>query len=191
MQRVIRPQSEEYHDFRGYAGRIEGGIFKPGDEVLALPSGFTSRIKKIDTLDKEIEEAFPPISVVITLEDDIDISRGDMIVRPNNQPHVGQDIELMICWLNEKALVKGGKYSIKHTTRELRCIVKEIRYKVNINTLHRIEDDVTLGLNDIGRIAIRTTAPLFYDSYNRNRSTGSVILVDEFTNETVGAGMII
>jgi len=191
VQRVIRPQSEEYHDFRGYAGRIEGGIFKPGDEILALPSGFTSSIKKIETIDKEIDEAFPPMSVVLTLEDDIDISRGDMIVRPNNQPHVGQDIDLMICWLNEKKLVAGGKYAIKHTTKELRCVVKEIRYKVNINSLHRVEDDVILGLNDIGRIAIRTTSPLFYDSYKKNRSTGSIILVDEFTNETVGAGMII
>jgi len=191
VQRVIRPQSEEYHDFRGYAGRIEGGIFKPGDEILALPSGFTSSIKKIETIDKEIDEAFPPMSVVLTLEDDIDISRGDMIVRPNNQPHVGQDIDLMICWLNEKKLVAGGKYAIKHTTKELRCVVKDIRYKVNINSLHRVEDDVILGLNDIGRIAIRTTAPLFYDSYKKNRSTGSIILVDEFTNETVGAGMII
>lgn len=191
VQRVIRPQSDEFHDFRGYAGRIEGGVFKPGDEVMALPSGFTTNIESIRTIDGALNEAFPPMSVVMTLKDEIDISRGDMIVRTNNQPHVGQDIELMICWLNEKPLNPRGKYAIKHTTKELRCIVKDIRYKVNINTLHRIEDDLTLGLNDIGRIAIRTTRPLFYDSYRRNRSTGSVILVDEFTNETVGAGMIL
>ncbi len=191
VQRVIRPQSEEHHDFRGYAGRVEGGIFKPGDEVLALPSGFTSSISKIETIDKNIDEAFPPMSIVMTLEDDIDISRGDMIVRPNNQPHVGQDIEMMVCWLNEKQLVGGGKYAVKHTSKELRCIVKDIRYKVNINTLHRIEDDFSIGLNDIARIAIRTTSPLFYDSYKKNRSTGSLVLVDEDTNETVGAGMII
>jgi sulfate adenylyltransferase subunit 1 len=191
VQFVIRPQNDKYHDFRGYAGRVEGGVFKPGDEILALPSGFTSKIKSIETIDGPIAEAFPPMSVTITLEDNIDISRGDMIVKPTNQPAVGQDIDLMICWLNEKKIQPNGKYTIRHTTKEARCIIKDIRYKVNINTLHRIEDDKTLGLNDIGRIQIRTTSPLFYDSYSKNRSTGSVILVDEFTNETVGAGMII
>jgi sulfate adenylyltransferase subunit 1 len=191
VQRVIRPQSDEYHDFRGYAGRIEGGIFKPGDEVLALPSGFTTKIKSIETLDGAIDEAFPPQNIVMTLEDEIDISRGDMIVKPNNQPEVGQDIEMMICWLNERKIVHGGKYGIRHTTKDARCIVKEIRYKVDINTLHKIEDDLSLGLNEIGRIQVRTTKPFFYDSYKKNRGTGSVILVDENTNETVGAGMII
>lgn len=191
VQFVIRPQNDKFHDFRGYAGRIEGGVFKPGDEILALPSGFTSKIKSIETIDGPIAEAFPPMSVTMTLEDNIDISRGDMIVKPTNQPAVGQDIDLMICWLNEKKLQPNGKYTIRHTTKEARCIVKDVRYKVNINTLHRIEDDKTIGLNDIGRIQIRTTSPLFYDSYSKNRSTGSVILVDEFTNETVGAGMII
>ena len=191
VQRVIRPQSDEYHDFRGYAGRIEGGIFKPGDEVLAMPSGFTSKIKSIETMNGPIDEAFSPMNVVITLEDEIDISRGDMIVKPNNQPRTGQDIELMVCWLNEKQIVQGGKYAIRHTTKDARCIVKDIRYKVDINTLHKIEDDLTLGLNEIGRILIRTTQPFFYDSYKINRGTGSVILIDENTNETVGAGMII
>ncbi len=191
VQRVIRPQSDEFHDFRGYAGRIEGGVFKPGDEVMALPSGFTTTIESIRTMDEELTEAFSPMSVVMTLNDEIDISRGDMIVRTNNQPHVGQDIDLMVCWLNEKPLNPGGKYSIKHTTQDLRCIVKQIRYKVNINTLHRIEDDLKIGLNDIGRISIRTTRPIFYDNYRRNRTTGSMILVDEFTNETVAAGMIL
>ena len=191
VQRVIRPQSDEYHDFRGYAGRIEGGIFKPGDEVLAMPSGFTSKIKSIETMNGPIDEAFSPMNVVITLEDEIDISRGDMIVKPNNQPRTGQDIELMVCWLNEKQIVQGGKYAIRHTTKDARCIVKDIRYKVDINTLHKIEDDLTLGLNEIGRILIRTTQPFFYDSYKLNRGTGSVILIDENTNETVGAGMII
>lgn len=191
IQRVIRPLSEEYHDFRGYAGRVEGGVFKPGDEVIALPSGFTSTIKSIETIDGPLEEAFPPMSVVVTLEDDIDISRGDMIAKVNNQPKIGQDIELMVCWLNDKKLQVGGKYALKHTTKDVRCVVKDVRYKVNINTLHRIEDDLTIGLNDIGRIVIRTTSPLFYDSYRKNRTTGSLILIDEFTNETVGAGMII
>jgi len=191
VQWVIRPQSDEYHDFRGYAGRVEGGVFKPGDEVLALPSGFTTTIKSVESMSGPVSEAFPPMSVVITLKDEIDISRGDMIVKPNNQPQVGQDIELMVCWLNDKKLQPGGKYTLKHTTKDVRCIVKDVRYKVNINTLHRVEDDRSIGMNDIGRILIRTTQPLFYDSYSRNRSTGSLILVDEFTNETVAAGMII
>ncbi|MBX9851154.1 MAG: sulfate adenylyltransferase subunit CysN [Cytophagaceae bacterium] len=191
VQYVIRPQNDEYHDFRGYAGRVEGGVFKPGDEVMALPSGFTTKIKSIETMNGQVSEAFPPMSVTMTLEDNIDISRGDMLVKPNNQPKVAQDLELMVCWLNEKKLQPNGKYTIRHTTKEAKCIVKDVRYKVNINTLHRIEDDRTIGLNDIGRILIRTTSPLFNDSYQKNRSTGSVILIDEFTNETVGAGMII
>jgi sulfate adenylyltransferase subunit 1 len=191
VQYVIRPQSDEFHDFRGFAGRIEGGVFKPGDEVMHLPSGLTTKIKTVETMDEQLEEAFPPMSVTMTLEDNIDISRGDMIVKPNNQPENGQDIELMLCWLNEKKMTAGGKYSIKHTTKDARCVIKEVRYKMNINTLHKIEDDKTIGLNDIGRVLIRTTSPLFYDSYNKNRITGSVILVDEFTNETVGAGMIL
>ena len=191
VQRVIRPQSDKFHDFRGYAGRIEGGIFKPGDEVIALPSGFTSKVKTVETLEGKLEEAFPPMSVVMTLEDDIDISRGDMIAKPNNQPRIGQDIDIMVCWLNEKKLQLRGKYAIKHTTKSARCVVREVKYKVDINNLHKIEDDLEVGLNDIGRITIRTTEPLFHDAYKQNRSTGSMILVDEHTNETVGAGMII
>ncbi len=191
VQRVIRPQSDKYHDYRGYAGRVAGGVFKPGDEVIVLPSGFTTTITGIETLDGKVDEAFPPMSVSITLEDDIDLTRGDMIAKPDNQPKVGQDIELMICWLNEKKLMPRGKYAIKHTTKDARCVVKEVKYKVNINTLHRLEDDKEIGLNDIGRILIRTTSPLLYDSYKKNRTTGSLILIDEFTNETVGAGMII
>jgi sulfate adenylyltransferase subunit 1 len=191
VQYVIRPQSDEFHDFRGFAGRIEGGVFKPGDEIMHLPSGLTTKIKTIETMDGQLQEAFPPMSITMTLEDNIDISRGDMIVKPNNQPEVGQDIEIMLCWLNDKKMTPGGKYGIKHTTKDARCVIKEVRYKMNINTLHKIEEDKTIGLNDIGRVLIRTTSPLFYDSYNKNRITGSVILVDEFTNETVGAGMIL
>ncbi|MEM7548179.1 MAG: sulfate adenylyltransferase subunit CysN [Bacteroidota bacterium] len=191
VQYVIRPQSDDNRDFRGYAGRVEGGVYKQGDEVVALPSGFTSKIKSIETIDGKIDEAFPPMSVVLTLEDEIDISRGDMIVRPNNQPHVGQELEVMISWLNEKPLNQGGKYILRHTTKEMKAIVKDVRYKVDINTLHRIEDDKTIKLNDIGRVMIRTAQPVFFDSYKKNRSTGSLILIDEFTNETVGAGMII
>jgi sulfate adenylyltransferase subunit 1 len=191
VQYVLRPQSTEYHDFRGYAGRVEGGVFKPGDEVMVLPSGFTSQISSIETFDGPVAEAFPPMSVTITLQDEIDISRGDMIVKPNNQPQVEQDVELMICWMHEKPLVKGKKYIVKHTTREAKCLVKEIRYKMNINTLHKIEDDLNIGLNDIARINIRTTLPLFHDEYRRNTATGSLILVDEFTNETLAAGIIL
>lgn len=191
VQSVIRPQKDEFHDYRGFAGRIAGGVFKKGDKVLALPSGFTSTIKSIDTFDGEVEQAFAPMSVTITLEDEIDISRGDMIVRENNVPNVGQDIDLMVCWMNEAPLRPNGKYIVKHTTKDCRCIVKDVKYKININTLHRNEEDKNIGLNDIGRISIRTTLPLFYDSYSKNRITGSVILVDEGTNETVAACMII
>lgn len=191
VQWVIRPQSTEYHDFRGYAGRVAGGVFKPGDEVVVLPSGFSSKIKGIHCMGEELKEAYDPLSVSITLEDNIDISRGDMLAKKNNQPEVGQEIEAMVCWFSDKKLQPRGKYVIRHTTNEAKAIVREVRYKININTLHKIEDDLEFGLNDIGRIAIRTSNPLFYDSYQRNRQTGSFILVDEHTNETVGVGMII
>ena len=191
VQFVIRPQTKEYPDYRGYAGRISGGVFKPGDEVMVLPSGFTSKIKSIDTMDGSVAEAFAPMSVCMTLEDELDISRGDMIVRENNSPKVEQDIDLMICWMNEKKIIPRGKYGIKHTSKYARCIIKEVKYKMNINNLHRIDDDKEINLNDIARISIRTTAPLFFDEYRRNRNTGSVILIDEATNETVAAGMII
>ncbi|HVA98335.1 MAG TPA: sulfate adenylyltransferase subunit CysN [Bacteroidia bacterium] len=191
VQYVIRPHSNDYHDYRGYAGRIAGGVFKKGDTVLALPSGFTSKIKSIDTFDGPVEEAFAPMSVTLTLEDEIDISRGDMIVRENNKPEISQNMDVMICWLNEKKLLLNGKYAIKHTSKEARCIVKEIKYKIDINNLHRIENDKEIGLNEIARISIRTTQPLYYDKYSRNRITGSIILIDEATNETIAAGMIV
>ena len=191
VQTVIRPHSNEYHDYRGYAGRIAGGVFKPGDDVLVMPSGFTSKIKSIDTLDGPLEEAFAPMSVTMTLEDDIDISRGDMIVRPNNQPDQKQDLDVMLCWLNQKGPVPRAKYVIRHTSNEARCMIKDILYKVDINTLHRLEDDKNIGPNDIARVQLRTTKPLLVDSYDQNRNTGSIILVDEATNETVAAGMII
>ncbi len=191
VQWVIRPQSDEYHDFRGYAGLISGGVFRKGEEVVVLPSGFTSKIKSISSMNGELDEAFPPMSVALTLEDEIDISRGDMIAKPNNQPNSNQDVDLMICWLNTDGLKVGGKYLVKHTSNEAKCIVKEVRYKVNVNTLEKSEDEKDVSANDIARINIKTAKPLFYDSYRRNRNTGSVILIDEFTNETVGAGMII
>lgn len=190
VQYVIRPYSNEYHDYRGYAGRVAGGIFRPGDEVEILPSGFSSKIKSIDTYEGALDQAFPPQSVCITLEDDVDISRGDMIVKRNNKPEVSQDIDLMICWLNEKPLQLNGKYALKHTTRDARCVIKEVKYKMDINTLQRITDDKNIKMNDIAKISIRTTVPLLFDSYRRNRVTGSLILIDEVTNETVGAGMI-
>lgn len=191
VQTVIRPQSDAYHDFRGYAGRIAGGVFKPGDNIVVLPSGFQSKIKAIHTADGELSEAFSPLSVSLLLEDEIDISRGDMIVKTNNQPTTGQDIEAMICWFSERPLAQRGKFVVRHATREAKAILKDVRYKVNINTLHKIEDDLTFNMNDIGRITLRTSTPLIYDSYSKNRTTGSFILIDENTNETVAAGMII
>jgi len=191
VQNVIRPQKNEFHDYRGYAGRIAGGVFKKGDDVVVLPSGFNSKIKTIDTFNGEIEEAFAPMSVTFTLEDQIDISRGDMIVRPNNQPKIKQDIDVMVCWMSEKPLLNNGKYIVKHTSKEVRCMIKEIKYKIDINTLHRIENDKVINCNDIARISLRTSLALFYDEYSNNRNTGAIIIIDEGTNNTLGAGMII
>ncbi len=191
VQYVVRPNTDEHHDYRGYAGRVAGGIMKKGDEVMILPSGFTSKIKKIDSFDGELEEAFPPMSVTVLLEDNIDISRGDMIVRVNNQPEVTQDMDVMISWFNERPLTPNGKYTIMHTTQEARCMIKEVKYRLDINTLHRDLENKEIKMNDIGRVTLRITKPLFVDAYRKNRITGSVILVDEGTNETVGAGMII
>jgi sulfate adenylyltransferase subunit 1 len=191
VQYVIRPMSSEHHDYRGYAGRVAGGIFKKGDSVTVLPGGKASKIKSIDLLDGSLEEAFAPMSVTLTLENEIDISRGDMIVKTDNQPEVTQEIDVMICWLAEKQLHVNGKYSLKHTTKDVRCIIKEIQYKININTLEKVEDDKNIVLNDIARISIKTTSPIVVDKYSKNRNTGSIILIDEATNVTVGAGMII
>ena len=191
VQYVIRPQDDRYHDYRGYGGRIAGGVFRVGDAVQVLPSGFSSTIKSIDTVNGPLTEAFAPMSVTLTLEDQIDISRGDMLVSPNNQPETSQDVEVMLCWFHERPLVPNGKYALKHTTRDARCMVKEVKYKMDINTLHKVEGDRTIGMNDIGRVSLRTTIPLSMDAYNRNRTTGSVILIDESTNETVAAGMIV
>jgi sulfate adenylyltransferase subunit 1 len=192
VQTVIRPYNDDFHDYRGYAGRVAGGSFKVGETIVALPSGFSSEITKIVGPSGEQEIAFPPQSVTILLKDDIDISRGDMIVRAQNRPDVGQDIDLMVCWFdNVKPLLLNGKYAIKHTSQDARCIIKEIRYKLDINTLSRNQEDLNVSMNDIARIQVRTTKPLFTDSYRKNRITGSVILVDESNNNTVAAGMII
>ena len=191
VQYVIRPQTDEFHDYRGYAGRIDGGVFKRGDTVKVLPSGFESKIKSIDTLNESLDIAFAPQSVSITIEDDIDISRGNMIVKSNNLPQQSQDITVMVSWFNERPLQVRGKYALKHTTNEVRCMIKEIDFKMDINSLDRNFEDKDIKMNDIARVKLRTTQPLFFEKKKKNRYTGSFILVDEVTNETVGAGMIV
>ncbi len=190
VQCVIRPMTTEYHDFRGFAGRVAGGIFRTGDAVQVLPSGFQSTIKSIHIGAEEVQECFAPQSAVITLADEIDISRGDMLVGPNSPPESSQDVEVMLCWFNERPLQPGGKYALRHTSRDARCMVKEVRYKMDINTLRKA-DDAQIRMNDIGRVLLRTTVPLNVDKYARNRHTGSLILIDEGTNETVAAGMVV
>ena len=191
IQCVIRPHTLEYQDYRGFAGRIDGGIFKPGDKVKTLPSGFVSTIKTIELNGEAVTEAYAPMSVTMTLADEIDTSRGDMIVRENNVPEIGQDLEVLVTWMSSTPLQSRTKVVVKHTTNECMGMVKELKYKVDINTLHRIEDITQLEMNDIGRISLRTAKPLFFDPYNKNRQTGSIIIIDEQTNETIGAGMII
>ncbi|WP_062440313.1 sulfate adenylyltransferase subunit CysN [Herbidospora daliensis] len=192
VQYVIRPHKTEFHDYRGYAGQVAGGVLKPGDDVMHLPSGLTTKIASIDTFDGPVTEAFAPMSVTLRLEDDIDISRGDMICRPNNQPQVSQEIEAMVCWMADTAkLTPRTKLTIKHTTRTARALVKDLHYRLDVNTLHRDETATSLSLNEIGRVSLRITQPLFVDDYARNRQTGGFILIDEATNGTVGAGMIL
>jgi sulfate adenylyltransferase subunit 1 len=191
VQTVLRPQSESHRDYRGYAGRIAGGIFRKGDDITVMPSGFTSKIKSIDVFEKQLDEAHAPMSISITLEDDIDISRGNMIVRSNNKPEATQDIEVMLCWLNTTSAKPRAKYTIKHTSNNQKAMIKEIVYKIDINSLERIKNDDSLNMNDISKVKIRTTKPLMVDSYRENRTTGSIILVDDSTNETVAAGMIV
>ena len=191
VQWVIRPHSDRHHDFRGFAGRVAGGVFKLGDEITALPSGFTTKISKIMLGENEIEEAFFPQSVTIQLEDEIDISRGDMLVKPNNQPNSSQDLDARICWFSgSKKLTQGGKYLIKHTTKTAQAMISEITYKVDVNSLRKNEEDIEFNMNDIGRIKFRTSEPIFYDTYRRNRNTGSFILIDPFTHQTLAAGML-
>ncbi|MBO3699773.1 GTP-binding protein [Fabibacter sp. E12] len=191
VQTVIRPKQDRYHDFRGYAGRVAGGVFKKGDEVAVLPSGFTSKIQGIHTMNGEVDEAFAPMSVTITLEDDIDLGRGDMIVRAHNRPDVSQEIDIMLCWFNNNGPMPRAKFTLMHACNEVKAMISKVHYKLDINTLHRNEEDLEFGMNDILRVSIRTTKPLMKDAYRKNRSTGSIILVDDATNETVAAGMII
>ncbi len=191
VQWVVRPQSDEHHDYRGYAGVVAGGVIKPGDDVVVLPSGLTSKVAAIDTFDGPVAEAFPPMSVTLRLEDNLDISRGDMICRDHNRPNSGQDLEAMLCWMTDRPLTPRSMYTLKHTTKSVRAMVTEMQYRLDINSLHREDNINQLGLNDIGRVTLRSTGPLFYDAYGRNRSTGSFILTDEATNTTVAGGMLL
>jgi bifunctional enzyme CysN/CysC len=191
VQYVIRPRNDAHHDYRGYGGQLAAGVLRVGDEIVVQPSGLSSKVAAIDTYDGPVDEAFPPMSVTVRLEDDLDVSRGDMLCRPHNQPTVGQDIEAMVCWLTDRPLQANGRYALKHTTRSARAVVKELRYRLDINTLHRDEECTGLGLNEMGRLHLRVTAPLMFDDYRRDRATGSFILIDEATNATAGAGMIL
>jgi sulfate adenylyltransferase subunit 1 len=191
VQYVVRPISDQFHDYRGYAGRVAGGVFRKGDRIKVLPSGQITTITSIDSFTGELREAFPPMSVTLRIEHDLDISRGDMFVSEDNSPKVTQDIEIMMCWMSEKPMQINGKYALKHTTREVRCLVKDVMYKVNVNNLAKIYDDRNVGLNEIARVSLRTTQPLFMDPYPKNRKTGALILIDEATNNTVGVGMVV
>jgi bifunctional enzyme CysN/CysC len=191
VQYVVRPHSNDFHDYRGFAGTVAGGAFRPGDEVLILPSGLTSTVAAVDQFGGPIDEATPNMSVTIRLADEIDISRGDMLCRPHNSPTVSQDVDAMVCWFNDRPLQPRGLYTIKHTTRTARAMVKDLHYRLDVNTLHRHDAEGKLGMNEMGRVTLRTTAPLMFDEYRRNRQTGSFILIDEATHETMGAGMIL
>jgi sulfate adenylyltransferase subunit 1 len=191
VQWVTRPMSDDLHDYRGYAGEVASGVLRKGDEVVVLPSGRTSRIAGIDTYDGEIDEAYPPLSVTLRLEDDIDVSRGDMICRPANRPKEARDIDAMVCWMSERPLSPSGRYRIKHTSRTALARVEYVVYRIDVNSLHRHEEANGLELNEIGKLRLRLSAPLLVDEYRRNRATGSFILIDESTNDTVGAGMVL
>jgi bifunctional enzyme CysN/CysC len=191
VQFIIRPQTDEHHDYRGYAGEVAAGVFRKGDEVMVLPSGKRTKIKRIETMDGELESAAPPMSVSILLEDDIDISRGDMICRPHNQPTVANELDAMVCWMTDAPLREGGRYLLKHTTRTVKAMVDDLRYRIDVNSLHRDQDAEELGLNEIGRVRLRTSGPLLLDPYDLSRTTGGFILIDETTYDTVGAGMVL
>jgi bifunctional enzyme CysN/CysC/sulfate adenylyltransferase subunit 1 len=191
VQWVVRPQSDAYPDYRGYAGQVAGGVFKPGDDVVVLPSGLETTIAAIDTFDGSVAEAYPPMSVTVRLADDLDVSRGDVLARPHNQPTSSQDLDVMVSWMADRPLAERNMYAVKHTTNNVRAMVTEVDYRLDVNTLHRDEDATQLGLNDIGRVRLRATQPVHYDAYGRNRLTGALIFIDEGTDTTVGAGMIV
>jgi bifunctional enzyme CysN/CysC len=194
VQYVIRPHQAtdpKLHDYRGYAGQVAGGVLKPGDEVMHLPSGLTTTIERIDTARGPVSEAFPPMSVTLLLADDLDVSRGDMFCRPHNQPPATQDVEAMVCWMTDaRSLTPRSRLIVKHTTRTVKAIVRDLHYRLDVNTLHRDESASQLGLNEMGRVTLRLTQPVFCDPYNRNRMTGGLILIDEATDATVGAAVI-
>ena len=191
VQYVVRPMNDVFHDFRGYAGKVAGGILRKVSKVAVLPSGFETTVKSVYDYTTELNEAFPPMSVVVELEDDIDISRGDMIVDASNLPVISQEVTRMICWFNEKKMMIRGKYALKHTTHEVRCVIQQVHYKINVNNMEHTNDDLTVGLNDIACITVKTTKALYHDSYGVNRVSGSCIIIDEATNETVAAGMFV
>src|SRR4051794_30413373 len=191
VQWVVRPMTDEHHDYRSYAGQVAGGILRPGEDVVVLPSGAHTKIASIDVHGGSVDEAYPPMSVALRLEDDLDVSRGDMIARPNNRPTVSDSFDATICWMSEKPLREGGRFTIKHTTRAARATVRQLRYRIDVNTLHRDLEAKALELNDIGRVTLRLSSPIAFDTYSRNRATGSFVLIDDATNDTVGAGMIL
>jgi sulfate adenylyltransferase large subunit len=190
VQWVVRPMSEEHHDYRGYAGQVAGGVLKPGTEVVVLPGGQRTKIAAVDSYEGELQEAFPTMSVTLRLEDELDVSRGDMIVEPEDQPVTASELDAMLCWMSQKPMRPGGRYALKHTTRSARAIVSELEYRVDVNSLEHAPAD-QLELNEIGRVRLRSSTPLVVDRYRRNRTTGSFILIDEATNDTVAAGMIV
>jgi bifunctional enzyme CysN/CysC len=190
VQYVVRPQTEEHHDYRGYAGTVASGVFRTGDEVQVLPSGLATTIAGIDGPRGPVDEAFPPMAVTLRLADDLDVSRGDLVAKPENAPTATQDLDALVCWMADEPLRPRQRIAVKHTTRTVRAMVKELAYRLDVNTLHRDREATELGLNDIGRVRLRVTQPLFVDDYTRNRATGRFILVDEATNATVGAGML-
>ena len=191
VQYVIRPQRAEHHDYRGYAGTVAAGALRPGDDVLVLPSGLASRIERIDTADGPLDEARPGMAVTVVLADDLDVSRGDLICRPHNHPTPSQDLDAMVAWMDSSApLALRRIYTLKHTTRTVRAMVTDLRYRLDVHTLHRDTDAASSTLNEIGRVTLRATAPIFADDYRRNRVTGSFVLIDEATNQTVAAGML-
>ncbi len=191
VQYVIRPRSDDHHDYRGYAGQVAGGVWKVGDPVIVLPSGLETTVAAIDSPRGPVAEAFPTMSVIVRLADDVDVGRGDMLSRPGNQPTVTQDVDATVCWMIDRPLAAGARYTLKHTTRSVRAVVRDVRYRLDVNTIHRDETASSLGLNEIGRVGLRTTLPVMVDPYRRNRTTGSFILIDEATNVTAGAGMIL
>jgi sulfate adenylyltransferase subunit 1 len=192
VQWIIRPNNGHYHDYRGYAGKIISGVFRKGDNVIGLPSGFNTTIKNIEIFGKEVEEAFAPMSVVIHLSDDLDIHRGDLIVRSSDEslPIVSSDIEAMVCWMDVKPMIQGNKYLLQHNSKVVKCVIKEIINKIDVNSLDEVKNSITINLNDICRVRIRTAHPLTYDEYKKNKANGNFILIDEYSNTTIGAGMI-